>query len=273
MNKLNIPEPYATKARALLKPWHPLFKFDLWMEDSDLLFSIALRNIMSRDEWLYDHFKTHHVIGVYPLAAFERIVFSDWVYRMQSRNDRFKPEQSEEDELLSMRFERFATVVFRAVNHFVRTLLPDTPASAFPLLSGHQMDVLAVVKWLKIITDPLGPWLDWHIRYESDILSLIAAQPTCHYVGKDSPGWFIKDVGQDVRPWHGFQPMEMMGLNMANVTMECAEIARSQGIVEAERQLRKLLYERLTNGLYFMRFAIPEPSAKPEFDKRIKLAV
>lgn len=231
-----IPEPYRTKARALLKPWHPLFIFDLWMEDNDLIFSIELRNIMSRNEWIINHFNIRKMTGFYPL-------------------DDFSGADS---------YERFSLVVFRALNRFIRDLLSDKHLHAFQLAPDGCMDVLAVVKWLRMVTDPLNPWFNIHISYEFDILSLMASQPRCKLAGEDLPGWFISDVGQAVRPWHPIQPFELIHLNMREIQAECYEIAQAKGIPAAESSLRKLLYERITNALYFMRFAIPNPVGNPD---------
>lgn len=232
---MTIPEPYATKARALLKPWHPILMFDLWMEDGDLLFGVEIRNLMCRNEWILDHFKFRRMTGFFPLEAFDGTGES---------------------------FDRFSAAVFRAIHRFVHDLLPDRHLTGLKLVPDGQMDILAVAQWLKQVTSPLTPWIDWHINYENEILSLVGIQPKCRLGGEDLSGWFFHDTGRQVRPWHHVQPAEFIGLNMAHVAAECAEIAQAEGVTVAEYKLRKLLYDRLTNGLYFMRFAIPESKAK-----------
>lgn len=232
-----IPEPYLTKARALLKPWHPIFVFDLWIEDSDLMFGVEIRNLMCRNEWILDHFDFRRMTGFFPLEAFDGTPDS---------------------------FDRFSECVFRSILKFVHDLLPDAHLRNMELLPNGKLSLEQVVLWLKQVTLPLQTWFDYHIGYQKDILSLIAVQPTCRIAGQTLPGWFFHDVGRQIRSWHGVQPTELMGLNMEHIAAECAEIVAAEGTFQAEIKLRKLLYQRITNGLYFMRFAIPDP-VKKEF--------
>lgn len=112
------------------------------------------------------------------------------------------------------------------------------------------------MRWLRILTLPLGPWFHFGPVHEGDQLVLMASQPVYEVDGQIMSGWGIDDHG-DTRPWHRWKPFTLCYLDLPAATAECFQIAQAQGEEVAERLLRRLLLERMANALYFMRFEVP----------------
>lgn len=245
-----IPEPYATKAFAMVKPWHPFFKFTLESEEDALVFTIAAQNILCRDTWLHDVFGKQTLTGYYPMADFHRMAD---IPRQEGESDKdYQKRQSDKA------FEAFALCFFGSVNRCVRDMLTDAHLDRMNLIRHGCLDVRETMRWIREVTHPLRAWFDWQMSYNQDHLSMIAFQPKAYFTGRESTGWFVNDGG-DIRPWHAFQPMQWIGLDIQNLDRQCQEVTREQGIQAAEYQVRKLIYESMTNALYFMRFHIPDP--------------
>lgn len=232
---LPIPEPWGIKVRSLLKPWHPFLFFDWKVLDDDLVFQLGIRDFYCRDLWIHDRFPRLGALGVWPLADFG------------------DPEQT------AQAYDRFSLYVFRCLARLVTDMIGTAPAGLLErerLVVAGRADWQAVVHWLGCITEPLSPWLDREVLQVDGRLRFFVHQPLCQLGAETVPGWLFEDVGREIRPWHPVQPTDLANLDIAAISFECAEIADQQGEAQSERLLRKLLLERIVNGLYFWRFAL-----------------
>ena len=233
-----IPEPYRTKAHALLLPWHPFFVFELQALDPETLdFRIGLRNLFCRKVWTHDRFPQASLLGAFPLALFEQV-------------DQVKA------------WSRFEAYVFHCLTRFVDEGLAGESRGLrqrLPLVYASHINWRNVSQWLGLMTDPLSYWFD-RLTYESEGQQrFVLTQPRLLQGGPngaDAPGWLFRDIGQELRPWHAVQPTDLSALPVREIEAECREIAAAQGVMQADARLKKLLLERVVNGLYFLKFAL-----------------
>ncbi|MGV3526546.1 MAG: hypothetical protein ACO1RX_20175 [Candidatus Sericytochromatia bacterium] len=230
---LSIPEPYQTKARALLKPWHPFFTFELQEEDGQIRFRVGLLNLYCRQSWLHEVFPQHGLAGVFPLSAFAHAPENTWNH-----------------------FEQY---VFSCLASFVSEVLAGSTRQRrceMQLVAQGQVDWPGVVQWLSLLTDDIAPWFERQVLQQENKLHFMLSQPQAELNSQAIAGWLVKGGGPSLRPWHRVEPTDLVCLDMAAIEQECAELFHAKGNEHANTLFKKLLLERATNGLYFLKFAL-----------------
>lgn len=227
----DLPEPFRSKVRALLKPHHPFFSFALGLQEGDLVFSISVRNLLCQDAWIRKQFPTAGITGIFPLESFADPAVG---------------------------YARFEAFVFRSLMQLMHQLLGDGPSTEYLRLvpAGH-VNWSTVALWVQQLFYPLRFWFDYEVLSSADgRFRFAVGQPVVELHDKTAPGWLIEDIGQQIRPWHGVESKYLISLDQAVIEAEAFAIAVEQGEDQAEALLRKLLMEQIANGLYNLRLAL-----------------
>lgn len=229
---LTVPAPYAAKARALLKPWHPFLFFDLAQMEDDLVFQMGFRDLFCRDVWIHDVFKQDGICSAWPVDAFPADPAGE--------------------------YQRFEGHVFRCLTQMLaKALNHDQPMLNRLLLAPKGvLDWEAVIRYLGILTAPLAPWLDLTPHRDDVFLGVLSSQPQAQMPdGSIVPGWFFRDKG-DIRPWHRVESLPLCVIEISAFTQEADQIFASHGQDRVERLFRKAILERVANAIYAMKFEV-----------------
>lgn len=229
---LTVPAPYAAKARALLKPWHPFLFFDLAQMEDDLVFQMGFRDLFCRDVWIHDVFKQDGICSAWPVEAFPADPAGE--------------------------FQRFEGHVFRCLTQMLaKALNHDQPMLNQILLAPDGLlNWEAVIRYLGILTAPLAPWFNLTPLRDDTFLGVWAGQPMAETEGgKMVPGWFFRDKG-DIRPWHRVEDFALCLIEAGDFSRECRELFYQGGQELVEKLFRKAILERVANAIYAMKFEV-----------------
>jgi hypothetical protein len=212
-----IRNPWQTQVYAMLRPWHPLFKFSVVHEDDagQFAFRIELQNISANTRSTCDEFKSAVMLGLFPWA-----VFTDPDQRQQA-------------------FEEYLFSVLQGFIFEVLSYREMKALKSFPLMSSGSVNWPMVTEYLKMATNSLSPWFDRATSIQNGRLHFVLSQTRT--------GWFANGTTR----CQSFDPVDLAGFPVAEIEAECAEAGS-----KAETMLKQYLKDRITNALYAIRFKI-----------------
>jgi hypothetical protein len=212
-----IRNPWQTQVYAMLRPWHPLFKFSVVHEDDAgrFVFRIELQSVTANGKNTIDEFKSAFILGSFPWGVYtdsnQRLVdFEDYLFSV----------------LQSFIFDVLGFNQSKAMN-------------AFPLLTDGAVNWPMVTEYLKMATNVLSPWFDRATSIQNGRLHFVLSQT--------KTGWFVNRQS----PGHPFDPVDLAGFPVAEIEAECAETGS-----KAEAMLKQYIKDRVTNALYAIRFKV-----------------
>lgn len=223
-----LPDPYQVRVRSLLKPWHPLFEYNLITLDAESVveFSVNFRDILC-GVWLREHLRPVPVYGAFP------------GYLLAS------PEGCQEN------LQSLSVLVFnctkRLLNDSVASIGVADRADIQLFNQVGRLDPVNAMAWIASVIKPLEPWITnyFHGSNTSEWMALI---------GRASP-WIVRCDGS-IKSEIAVRDFALADIPFDAVSQECLSIFKEHGTEVARAMLERYLLEHVVHNLYKMEFAV-----------------
>lgn len=228
----SLPDIYATKLRAYLKPMHPLIEFNLLsIEPHDAIeFTIQLRDLAFEDTQQWHSIRTYFAFpclpGVFPVQR----LFEDGAFC----------------------FDAFSAYLLRCLCLFLSdSIAQDSKVRRDQIRlvePSGQINWIAMRRWFYLMAEPLGPVFECGDISDATVFQF-AAKPL------GSLRTIRLEGGQThLFPERKFKPFRLCAYNRGQLQSELAELIEQFGMDEAEKTLRRTLIESFANAIYNMRY-------------------
>jgi hypothetical protein len=223
-----LPDPYQVRVRSLLKPWHPLFEYNLITLDAESIveFSVNFRDILC-GTWLREHLKPVPVYGAFP------------GYLLAS------PEGCQQH------LQNLSVLVFNCTKRLLNdsvAIIEAAERSDIQLMNRvGRIDPVNLIDWIYRVIKPLAPWITSYFSEQcsSGWLTL---------VGRTSP-WIVR-CGEGTKSEIPVRDFALSDIPFDAISQECRGIFNEHGAEMARAMLERYLLEHVVHNLYKMEFAV-----------------